>query len=333
MKHKIGIFLPPILLCFFYYSNVKANVFSLNNKYKHESRKFLGDNHPDSNSVFKLSEIEDPNADKSMTDPCDGVLYINDEEAYGDRYLSCDKTDLVFFVDDTYSGVTYTLDYGDGSTPFEMTVNNNYYHSFQTPGIYTISFTKSGSECSTATDHFTMEVKDCFNCEDCIGSFAPEPGRSYVVGAWVKEGGAEGTVTTYTKPEIYIGFKEFNSNNVDYVGPFTAKGQIIDGWQRIEEEFEVPATADSILIKLNQNTSNSNDVCYFDDLRIYPEKGSIKSYVFDPISLRLVAELDENNYATFYEYDEEGNLIRVKKETERGIMTIQENRSNTYKKP
>jgi hypothetical protein len=44
-----------------------------------------------------------------------------------------------------------------------------------------------------------------------------------------------------------------------------------------------------------------------------------------------MAELDERNYATFYEYDEEGKLIRVKKETEKGVMTIQENRDNIKK--
>ncbi len=38
----------------------------------------------------------------------------------------------------------------------------------------------------------------------------------------------------------------------------------------------------------------------------------MKSYVYDPINLRLVAELDANNYATFYEYDAEGGLIRTK---------------------
>ena len=57
----------------------------------------------------------------------------------------------------------------------------------------------------------------------------------------------------------------------------------------------------------------------------------MKSFVYDPINLRLVAELDERHYATYYEYDEQGMLIRVKKETERGIKTIQENRSNTSK--
>lgn len=54
----------------------------------------------------------------------------------------------------------------------------------------------------------------------------------------------------------------------------------------------------------------------------------MKSFVYDPVNLRLMAELDENNYATFYEYDDDGTLIRVKKETERGVKTIKETRSS-----
>jgi hypothetical protein len=55
------------------------------------------------------------------------------------------------------------------------------------------------------------------------------------------------------------------------------------------------------------------------------------SYVYDPVTLKLMAELDDNNFASFYEYDEEGNLSRTKKETEQGIMTIQEVRSSKPK--
>jgi hypothetical protein len=57
----------------------------------------------------------------------------------------------------------------------------------------------------------------------------------------------------------------------------------------------------------------------------------MKSFVYDPNTFRLMAELDANNYATFYEYDEEGGLVRVKKETERGVMTIKESRNNMVK--
>lgn len=41
-----------------------------------------------------------------------------------------------------------------------------------------------------------------------------------------------------------------------------------------------------------------------------------------------MAEIDENGFATFYEYDDEGLLVRVKKETERGTMTLKESRSS-----
>ena len=71
---------------------------------------------------------------------------------------------------------------------------------------------------------------------------------------------------------------------------------------------------------------------YFDDIRIFPFDASMKTYVYDPINMRLAAELDERHYATFYEYNEEGQLVRIKKETEKGIMTIQETKSNSVKK-
>jgi hypothetical protein len=63
-----------------------------------------------------------------------------------------------------------------------------------------------------------------------------------------------------------------------------------------------------------------------DDIRITPFDASMKSFVYDPYTLRLTGQLDDNNFATFYEYDDEGTLIRVKKETDRGIMTIKETR-------
>lgn len=70
---------------------------------------------------------------------------------------------------------------------------------------------------------------------------------------------------------------------------------------------------------------------YFDDIRVHPFDGSMVTYVYDPVSMRLVAQLDERNYSTMYEYDEEGRLKRVKKETEKGIMTIQETTTSTVK--
>lgn len=154
------------------------------------------------------------------------------------------------------------------------------------------------------------------NCEDCIGSFQPSAGQ-YILSAWVKESISNNAITSFANSKIGVDA----GNGLAW---FIPSGQIIDGWQRIEGTFTANSTG-AISLYLQALT---NDV-YFDDIRIFPYEGSMMSYVYDPITLRLVAELDERNYAKFYEYDEEGKLIRVKKETEKGVMTIQENRDNS----
>lgn len=163
-----------------------------------------------------------------------------------------------------------------------------------------------------------------YNCEECISSFSPIPGEKYVLSAWVKETNMTGA-TDYDNSGIFIDFTGY-----DKIGPFKPEGQIIDGWQRIESAFTMPEGVSDIIIEL-ENLDARGEV-YFDDVRIHPFNSNMKSFVYDPVSQRLVAELDENNYATFYEYDEEGALIRVKKETERGIKTIQESRNSNKKR-
>jgi hypothetical protein len=110
---------------------------------------------------------------------------------------------------------------------------------------------------------------------------------------------------------------------------YRPSGTAIEGWKRISAEVLMPPGTDNFKIELVNDQIGR--VCYFDDLRIQPSNSSMVTYVYDPYSLRFVALLDENNYASFYEYDSEGNLIRIKKETERGMKTIQENRNNITK--
>ena len=75
-----------------------------------------------------------------------------------------------------------------------------------------------------------------------------------------------------------------------------------------------------------QNESGQD--AFIDDFRIFPYQANMVTYVYDQVSGKLSAQLDENNFARFFEYDAEGNLIRTKVETEKGIMTINENRQN-----
>lgn len=205
-------------------------------------------------------------------------------------------------------------------SPLSQTITNN---TGQTQAVvYTVTPTSVTGGCEGFSQTVTIYVKGvCVNgcdpvaCTDCIGSFAPDAGATYVISAWVQEANSA-TEMTYTGPRL--GIRYTGSSEVK---TFSPGGPIIDGWQRIDTTFTVPQGATEVFIKLINTGSNE---VYFDDLRIHPNRSSMKSFVYDPVSLRLMAELDENNYATFYEYDEEGALIRVKKETERGVKTIKE---------
>jgi hypothetical protein len=152
------------------------------------------------------------------------------------------------------------------------------------------------------------------------------PSKRMQFSAWVKERCAIPCFSTdFTKSKISI-----LSGGVN-IAPNSVRrtGTIIEGWQKIEGEFTLPANATSAEVRfVNTNTLP----LYVDDIRIHPFNANMKSYVYDPRTLRLAAELDENNYASFYEYDEEGQLVRVKKETIQGIKTIKETRSSKQKK-
>ncbi len=138
--------------------------------------------------------------------------------------------------------------------------------------------------------------------------FAPVAGQRYLVSAWFK-----GSVA----PVLTVTGATSSSTTVD---PFK-----IEGWQRVETQFTAPSGGTAVTITFGFTGSAAGSI---DDIRILPFKSAIKTYVYDPETLWLIAELDNRNYATFYNYDEAGKLVQVKKETERGIVTIKTSRES-----
>ncbi|QHS63896.1 hypothetical protein [Chitinophaga agri] len=139
--------------------------------------------------------------------------------------------------------------------------------------------------------------------------------RKYVFSAWVRDNDPAGA------PGITI---TINDRTVTL-----KKKAVVEGWKLVEGDLDVSEFASSNMAALTLVLQgNGQNV---DDIRIFPYDGQLKTFAYDDTTQRVMAELDENNYATFYEYDDEGTLIRVKKETERGIMTIKESRS-AYRK-
>lgn len=208
-----------------------------------------------------------------------------------------------------------------------------YTSSFDTTGqytfelVYTIRNKIPNSPFCTMSSLITIEVIECESeCSNC-NTFKPLPNGHYWISAWVKENHSA-QVKSYLESSVRVDFIGISGviGNVS----FSPSGEIIDGWQRIVGSFKVPPLTTDI--QLNLVNDNNSVVSFFDDIRVHPFNASMKSYVYDPLTLLLTAELDDNNYATFYEYDKEGQLIRIKKETSRGVMTIQESRSNNPKK-
>jgi len=164
---------------------------------------------------------------------------------------------------------------------------------------------------------------------DCEYQFSPEAGK-YIVSAWVKQDvGTPGTTITEGKITIQQKDNVGSSSATDVV--LSPSGPVIEGWQRIMGEVEIDEETFCLSILLShEGDENANDI-YFDDVRVHPFNSAMKTMVYHPRYLLLMAELDNENYATFFEYDREGTLVRIKKETEKGIVTVKETRSSLEK--
>jgi len=148
-------------------------------------------------------------------------------------------------------------------------------------------------------------------------SFTPSAIEEYYFSAWVKLGANASAKLTL-------------NDGVNPITIFTSSSQQkIEGWQRLEGKFIISGSATSITIEIEA----VGGTIYLDDVRAQPFVSNIKTYVYDPTTLWLKAELDDRNYATIYSYDEEGSLVQIKKETKDGMRTIVSNRKNVKRNP
>ena len=77
--------------------------------------------------------------------------------------------------------------------------------------------------------------------------------------------------------------------------------------------------------------NNSALRLYIDDVKFQPKDAQSTCYVYDENSLRLLAQFDDQHFGIFYQYNDEGKLVRKLLETERGLKTIQETQYNVPK--
>lgn len=156
----------------------------------------------------------------------------------------------------------------------------------------------------------------------CINKLVLEPGN-YLTSFWVKEpSGTYQDLTSLFGLQINFGVSRITS---------IQKTNMINGWQKFDYYFTIPGTPTIGTVDFIFNGPTIGTNIYIDDWRIQPFNSTMTTYAYDPIHLRPWAELDDRNFATIMEYDNEGTLVRTKKETEKGIYTVAENRKSIIK--
>ncbi|MCG8573593.1 MAG: hypothetical protein MI810_01810, partial [Flavobacteriales bacterium] len=193
----------------------------------------------------------------------------------------------------------------------------------QTSGTTSTIISLSNPDCAgdnTSETSGQIVLEDC----GCNGQFNPYNGSGdsvlYYVSAWVKQSGVTAPVIgSYDNANLQI---KVDANTYSIL----PTDVIIEGWQKLEGYVPIVSGASSVTIYFNNSYEVPADV-YFDDFRIHPANANMGAFVYDPGNLQSTAQLDANNFATFFIYDDEGKLYQKKVETREGIKTIQVGRS------
>jgi hypothetical protein len=212
--------------------------------------------------------------------------------------------------------------------PFPVTIATVEMHtgnySTALPGLGMSLVTNVHTKEHKQEDYLAIDGSGQYKTRDVTGlypvGFEPVVGGKYIFNAWVKDG-----QPTVNAPGITL--------TVNGVAITMTMKSVVEKWKQVEgivDLSQIPITDGKITMLVKASSPGST--VFFDDVRIHPMDSHMKTYSYDDKSMRLLAEMDENNYATFYEYDDEGSLIRIKKETERGIKTIKENRYSSKKR-
>lgn len=152
-----------------------------------------------------------------------------------------------------------------------------------------------------------------------------EPKKTYHISAWIHTANMN-----LQSPENLAYSNVTDSIGINIILPNNERvfiipnGEVIEGWQKVSGTFTMPSGMRT-QIQIGFTAQKTFNI---DDIRIYPQNSAIQTYVYDPFNYKVKAVLDQNNYATIYNYDDEGNLFALKKETVKGIKTIQVSSSN-----
>ncbi len=210
-------------------------------------------------------------------------------------------------------------------------------HSMQIPYHGQLSF-KTPTRLPAHKKSVPQRVPYRMGANDCRGVFTPAGNdtgqvQRYVLSLWIKAV-PQPFIQSIKPTEFYnkLAYNKLktvikvNNNTVPVRHQYTSP--LINQWQQIRYTFRLPTGISGVFkMKLKSRESLDYKDLYIDDIRIHPYQSNMKSYVYHPYTHRIMAILDNNNFATKYQYNARGKLQETLRETERGLQFV-----NYYKR-
>jgi hypothetical protein len=151
--------------------------------------------------------------------------------------------------------------------------------------------------------------------------------EGFIVQAWVYN--TAGADSDDFEGDFVIGFRDkFNNAIIEQEANQVAQ---VDGWVLLSTNIDNTGDwviGDEFVAYVDYS---GNEEVLIDDVRIQPADAEMSTYVYDPLTLKLLTVFDDQHFGMFYQYNPEGKLIRKQIETEEGKRTIQETQYNIPK--
>lgn len=147
-------------------------------------------------------------------------------------------------------------------------------------------------------------------------------GRSYRACIWVNKATINDVWMYVSLSGTYSGSSYSQTYSSQDTEPLLSSGN----WSLIYVDFPVPSGYQgSVQVNLSTGGVMSDPVTgFFDDFRLHPVDAQIQSFVYDPVTGRLTHVLDKNNIYTRFEYDNEGRISKVYRETKKGEIKLKQ---------
>ncbi len=313
----------------------------------------LGDYGIFDHAAFAAFDFTEASIDEDWLAGEEVVLYdgrgnvLSTENRFGDftstRYVFNDRLAYMSIDDCTFQGATASgfedLTYMSNSAEtsqeslqnvFIASCEKEYFEGEVSPlNTYSISHLHHSGKSGL---QMTGGAIASYEAECATGSKSDmEAGRLYRASVWVHAGSADDTELriSITGMVAASGY----SNSVSVLRSNSSNVQV-GQWVQMNVEIDVPAgfsTSGSGKVSVELQ-SGAEGASVFDDFRFHPVESSLQVLVHDKRTGLVKALLDANNFATFFEHDTRGDVVKKEQEVVgKGVVKTFESSSYYYR--